>query len=190
MTIKRAAAIALASGLLLAAGCGKAPAPTINESMTQVMEPQAQTIWDVTSKAYNDRGDALEASRITDADWIHVAKAARQLRDRARLLARSPTQLVIAGPNEPILGQSASHAGAKGKYDAASVAQVKALIDANPKLFAEKAGELAGAGDDMLKAAHKKDVATLYRVSSNLDENCDGCHQPFWGTDETPPPQR
>ena len=179
----------LAMGVLAAAGCAKQKAPTINESMTQVMEPQAQTIWDITSRAYNDKGDGLEASKIPAVDWIKAAKAARQMRDRARFLAKAPTELVIAGPNETILGQNASHGGAKGTYDAASVEQVKALIDGNPKLFAQKAKELADAGDAMLKAAHRKDVNTLYRVSAGLDENCDGCHQPFWGTDESPPPR-
>ena len=187
---KRAGAAVFASGvLLLAAGCGKAPTPTINESMTQIMEPQAQTIWDVTSAAYNDKGDGLDASKISGVDWIRVARSSRQLRDRARLLAKAAPDLVVAGPNEPILGQYASHPGVKGTYDAASPQQVKALIEANPRLLAQKARELADSADAMLNAAHHKDAATLYRVSGNLDENCDGCHQPFWGTDETPPPR-
>lgn len=41
--------------------------------------------------------------------------------------------------------------------------------------------------DDLVKAAQSKDAGGVYKVSSNLDENCDGCHQPFWGTDEPPP---
>ncbi len=186
---KRVGVAALALGVLSAAGCAKQSTPTINASMTQIMEPNAQTIWDITSGAYNDKGDGLEASKIPAVDWIKVAKAARQMRDRARILAKAPTALVVAAPNETILGQNSSHSGAKGTYDAASTEQVKALIDGNPALFAQKAKELADAGDAMLKAAHRKDAATLYKVSAGLDENCDGCHQPFWGTDETPPPK-
>jgi hypothetical protein len=179
----------LASGVLLA-GCAKQATPTINASMTQIMEPNAQTIWDIASKAFNEKGDGLEASKISDVDWIKVAKSSRYMRDRARILAKTPTELVIAGHDETILGQNASHAGAKGTYDAASVAQIKGLIEGDPKLFAKKATELADAMDALLNAAHRKDAATYYRVSANLDENCDGCHQPFWGTDETPPPPK
>lgn len=186
---KRVGAAVLVLGVLAAAGCAKQAPPTINESMSQIMEPNAQTIWDIASRAFNEKGDGLEASKIPDVDWIKVAKASRRMRDRARFLAKSPTTLVIAGPNEVILGQNASHAGAKGTYDAASVEQIKGLIDGDPKLFAQKATELADAMDALLKAAHRKDVATYYKVSANLDENCDGCHQPFWGTDETPPPR-
>ena len=140
---KRVGFAGLALGVLLAAGCAKEKAHTINESMAQIMEPNAQTIWDITSRAYNDKGDGLEASKIPAVDWIKAAKAARQIRDRARFLAKAPTELVIAAPNETILGQNSAHAGAKGTYDAASVEQVKALIDGNPALFAQKAKELA-----------------------------------------------
>jgi hypothetical protein len=187
--LKRVGLGLLASGVLLA-GCAKHETSTINASMTQVMEPNAQTIWDAASKAFNEKGDGLEASKISDVDWIRVAKASRLMRDRARYMAKAPTELVIAGPNETVLGQGASHAGAKGTYDAASVQQIKGLIDGDPKLFAQKATELADAMDSLLKAAHRKDAATYYKVSANLDENCDGCHQPFWGTDETPPPPK
>ena len=72
--LKSPIAVVLTLGVLLASGCSK-PAPTINASMTQVMQPQAQTIWDITSKAFNDKGDGLEASKITDADWAQLAKA-------------------------------------------------------------------------------------------------------------------
>jgi len=40
------------------------------------------------------------------------------------------------------------------------------------------------------KAAKTRDIKTVYRVSSGLDEVCDGCHKPFWGTDDPPPPKK
>ncbi len=58
---------------------------------------------------------------------------------------------------------------------------------ANPALFAKRATILAKAGEDLVKASKTHDVRTFYRVSSGLDDTCDGCHQPFWGTDEPPP---
>jgi len=92
------------------------------------------------------------------------------------------------GRSEEIMGEDAAPPGATKKtWDAASPKQIQALIDANPALFAQKARVLEQAGDSMVKAADTKDVQTLYAVSSDLDEVCDGCHKPFWGTDEPPP---
>ena len=183
---KKLGLTALASGLLLLSGCGKASTPTINESMTQVMSPQTQTIWDISSRAFNDKGDGLVAEKISPTDWIRLAKAGRALRDRARLLAEAP-HVTVAAPGELILGQDAAHEGVKHTWDAASPKQVQALIDANPALFRQHLNALADAGDSILKAAHRKDIKTVYAVSSEFDETCDGCHQPFWGTDEPPP---
>jgi len=185
--LKRVAFTVLASGVVLAAGCSQKPTPTINASMTHVMEPQAQTVWDVTSRAYNDKGDGLEPSKISAADWTQLEDAGRRLRDRARVLAKA-RKIVVAAPGETLLGQSAAPPGAtKQTWDAASPTQIQALIDANPALFAQRAHVLEEAGDTIVKAARAKDARTLYEVSSNLDEVCDGCHKPFWGTDEPPP---
>ena len=186
---KTVAAAVLASCLLLAAGCSpRPPAPSVNASMTQVVAPQAQTIWDIANRAYNDRGDGLAASRISAADWIALGKAGRQLRDRALVLSKA-SHITAADPGETIMGQDAS--GASGQlgqtWDAASARKVQAMIDANPALFAQRARILAQAGDTVLKASKTRDVRPLYAVASSLDEVCDGCHKPFWGTDEPPP---
>lgn len=186
--LKRIGAVGLVSVVLLA-GCGpKTPTatPTMNESMTKVMQPEAQTIWDVTSGAFNDKGDGLVASKISQEQWEQLAQAGQRIRDRAHLLATAQ-HVVVATPGEAIMGGYASHAGAKGTWDAASVQQIQAAIDADPALFHKHLRILEDAGDTVVHAANAKDTATLYKVSSNLDEVCDGCHQPFWGTDEPPP---
>ena len=180
-------AVAALAGLLLTAGCQKPP-PTVNASMTQVVAPQAQTIWDITSAAYNAKGDGLDPSRISPADWIKLEKAGQQLRDRALVLSKAP-HVTAVGRGETIMGEDAS--GAPGKlgpaWDAASARKVQAFIDANPTLFAERARTLAEAGDTIVKAAPTKDIQAVYKVASGLDEVCDGCHKTFWGTDEPPP---
>ena len=196
---KGKAAAGLIAGLLLLAACDRKaataptpptapPTPSINASMTKVMAVEAQTIWDITSRAFNARGDGLEASKISPQDWAALAQAGQRLRDRALLLAKAGP-LTVAGSGETVMGADAvgqpspiGHA-----WDAASVAQIQARIDANPPLFAQHAQTLAQAGDSLVKASQTQDVKTLHQVSSGLDEVCDGCHQPFWGTDEPPP---
>ena len=186
---KRAGALALAMGALVLAlaGCGQQKTPTINASMTQIMQPEAQTVWDITSRAFNAKGDGLDASKLKPTDWIKLAKAGRKLRDRAAILAANARTIEVRGLDDKILGEDASHAGVRQTYEAASPRQVKAYIDANPDLFAQRARVLEKAGDDLLNAAHTYDIKTVYEVSSNFDEVCDGCHEKFWGTDEPPP---
>lgn len=197
--LKTMGAVVLAAAVLTAAGYGAgiaktapkpakaAPAvPTVNNSMTQVMTVQAQTIWDISSKAFNAKGDGLVASKLTANDWKQVGEAGRLMKERAKLLATAK-RVIVAGPGEHILGEEASTGGVKKTWDAANAKQIQALIDAQPKKFAEHAWTLVRTGESLEKAAKTRDVKTLYRVSADLDEVCDGCHQPFWGTDEPPP---
>lgn len=187
---KNAGAILAALGLAALSGCGpkaSAPPPTVNESMTKVMAPNAQTIWDITSAAFNDKGDGLDPAKISPADWSRLEEAGQAMKDRARLLSIAP-HVAAADPGAAVMGAYAAPAGATKKtWDAASAQQIQALIDADPKGFSQHAKTLEQAMDDLVKAARAKDVQTAYRVSSELDEYCDGCHKPFWGTDEPPP---
>jgi hypothetical protein len=177
-----------ALSVLLLAGCGpKSPAPTVNASMTQVMAPHAQTVWDATSRAFNARGDGLDGAKLSAQDWAEIGKAGAAMRDRALVLAAA-RRLTVTAPGERIMGEEAAPAGTTKKtWDAANAKQIQALIDKNPALFAQHARQLAFAGDTLVRASRTRDVHALYSVSSNLDEVCDGCHQPFWGTDEPPP---
>ena len=183
--LNRAGAIVLASGvLLLLSACAPKPTtPTINESMTKVMAVHAQTIWDMTSKAFNDKGDGLDASKLSDQDWARLAYAGQQLSDRALVLANA-AHVTVKGEGETVMGEDINHQGQPG--DAATAKEIQGFIDANPGLFADKARKLAESGTDLVKAAKTKDVAVAYRVSAGLDEVCDGCHEKFWGTDEPP----
>jgi len=188
-----AAAIAVATVLMLA-GCGKnqppeKPAiPTINDSMRQVMQPGADIIWGMMDKAYNDVGDGLVSAKLSEDDWSKIGASARAMKERAQLLVDNADHLTVAAANEPIMGANA--VGIKGKigkdWEAKSAEQIHALIAADPKHFAERSKILVDAADAMARSADTRDVALLYKVGSNLDEVCDGCHQPFWGTDEPP----
>jgi len=187
--LKIGAGTTIAMTLLLLCGCNKKEAaPTINASMTDVMEPTAQTIWDIMSSAYNAKGDGLDPTRISDADWKKLDEASRKLKERADMLALAD-HLVVATENQPILGSQA--VGVKGDlgaaWDAVSAQQVQGRIDAKPALFAQKARALADAAAQIAQAADARNVHRFYTVASGLDEVCDSCHEPFWGTDEPPP---
>ena len=198
--LKRMGAMVLAAGVLTALGYGSGIAktatapkvvavPTVNDSMTHVMSVEAQTIWDISSKAFNFKGDGLDGRKITAADWRQLGEAGRRLKKRGTLLATAK-RVIVAGQGEHIMGEEASRGGVKKTWDAANAQQIQALIDAKPKQFAQRAWTLVRTGESLEKAAGIKDVATVYKVSADLDEVCDGCHKPFWGTDEPPPPPK
>jgi hypothetical protein len=170
--------VALAAGI-----ASSATLPTINDSMTHVMSVHAQTIWDISSAAFNKKGDGLVAKKISAADWKRLGEAGRALKERALLMAKAD-RMIVAAKGEHILGEEAANGG---PHDAASVKQIQAMIDRDPKQFVKRAMTLVRAGEDLEKAAKARDVRGVYKVSSNLDEVCDGCHEPFWGTDEPPP---
>ena len=184
---KRVGVTVLASCVLLA-GCAKEKTPTINNSMTHVMQPEAQTIWDITSRAFNAKGDGLDPTLIKPTDWIKLAKAGRKMRDRAHLLAVADHNTVTTF-GETIMGEQGSgmvSVRPEVSHTAASVKQIQTWIDANPTLFAKRAKILEDSGTKLLNAAHTYDVKAVYEVSAGLDEVCDGCHEKFWGTDEPP----
>jgi hypothetical protein len=199
--LKKTVAVLWAAGALAAAGLGSGVAwsasrpaeaavtPTINDSMTHVMAVDAQTIWDTSSKAFNAKGDGLDAKKLTPQDWKALGEAGRRLKERGTQLATAK-RVIVAAPNEQILGEEASKGGVKKTWDAANRKQIQALIDAKPKLFAEHAWTLVRTGESLEKASKTHDIRTVYKVSANLDEVCDGCHKPFWGTDEPPIPPK
>ena len=180
--------IILAAATALYGCTRKEETPTINAMMTGVMEPKMEKIWGVASKAYNDVGDGLVAAKISDADWKDVGENSRLIKERAEIMA-SAQHIVVASANEPIMGSQA--VGTKSTsgpaWDPVNAATVQARIDAKPDLFRQKAKVLVDAADAILRASQTKDVALFYKAASGMDEVCDGCHEPFWGTDEAPP---
>ena len=187
LMLKKVAAALLALSLLSACGRQKPP-PTVNASMTQIVAPQAQTIWDITNAALNEKGDGLDPAKISASDWAKLEAAGQSLQERALALSKAK-RVTAAGPGESIMGEDASGAPSHQghAWDAASAEKVQAFIDANPALFARRAQILADNAGIVVRAAKVKDVGPLYQVSSGLDEVCDGCHKTFWGTDEPPP---
>ena len=184
--LKKICVATLALAALLAAGCSKPP--TVNANMTKVMAPNTQTIWDISSRAFNAKGDGLDETKISAADWAKLEDAGVQLRNRALILAKAK-HVKSAARGETILGEDAVGAPSPigHDWDAASAKRVQDMIDANPALFSQRAMILADAADTVVQASRAKDAEAIYQVSANMDEVCDGCHMKFWGTDEPPP---
>jgi hypothetical protein len=192
----RASEAVLAAALLILAGCQKrseetaaTAVHTINDTMAQVMEPKAEVIWGMMSNAYNDKGDALDASKLSEDDWKQIGDASALMNARAQELIDHVEDIQVTANGIPIMGEQAvGQVGPAGNdWDAVNSSTIQGRIKAKPALFVEKARVLLDATDKLRRAAATKDVAVLYAVGSGMDEVCDGCHAPFWGTDEPPP---
>lgn len=187
----RASGIVL-TALLVLTGCQQAQkkaAHTINETMALVMEPNAEAIWGMMSKAYNDKGDALDSAKLSDDDWKKIGDSSTLMNERAQELIDHAKDVEVTANGVPIMGQQAvGQVGPAGKeWDAVNAKTIEGRIRANPDQFVTKARVLLDATTKLKQAAASKNIAVLYAVGSEMDEVCDGCHEPFWGTDEPPP---
>ncbi len=110
------------------------------------------------------------------------------MKERAQELVDAD-HLVVTADGVPILGSQAVGQPSPPGADWAAVdaKTVQARIDAKPALFKEKARALLDATNELSRAAAAKDIVLLHKVGSEMDEVCDGCHEPFWGTDVPPP---
>lgn len=169
--MRRLACAVLAGGLLLAAeGMTQKPVPTVHESMTDVIAPQANVLWEVSNGALDDDGNP-DASRMKPAQWDQIAAAGQRMHEMAVALATAD-RLVVAAPGAKIDGED----GPEGT----SAAQVQGFIDADHAAFVEHARALAAAAETFVTAAKAKDAAKLGEVAGTLDQVCEACHIQFW----------
>lgn len=138
--------------------------------MKATVAPQAQILWDVGNRAYDDDGN-VSVKKLTAADWSKLGKAAQAMKAAAQAMADAPAVAVAPA------GTKLQDEGAPG---VATAKQIQGFIDANPRDFAEHAKALADVSDAFLKASQTKDGPTLADASGRLDEVCESCHVKYW----------
>jgi hypothetical protein len=135
MRILKATLPALA--LVSLGACDRQPAqpkPTLHEIMVGSVDPVADVIWGETNKAYNDDGDAAPHT-LTEADWVKVQQAARQLHEGAMAIANDPA-IEAVRPGVKILDEG-------NAAEAASAAQVASYLERDRPGLARHAHALA-----------------------------------------------
>ena len=176
MSFRRAMTGALAA--LAVTSCQQSPQPpkpTLHEVMTGTIDPVADVIWTESSKAYGDDGEA-RAGILTDAEWSAIAKAGRDLHDGARIIIANP-DIEVARPGVKILDE--------GKVpEAVTAAQVESYVDRDRPGLADQAKQLSAIALQIEAAAKARDAARTVKLSEDLDEVCEACHQRFWYPDQ------
>jgi hypothetical protein len=138
--------------------------------MVQTFMPQANKFWELAGNLYDDNG-VLSADRLSHQQWQELSAAATSMRDVAKSLAAA-SALRVAQDGVKLQNDDTP--------DALGVAQIQALVDANPQGFREEAAKLVTVAEQAIAAATARDAAKADEASNLLNEACTACHTRFW----------
>lgn len=179
---------ALAACALLAAckpqaeQASHAPAPyvppyaaqiTLQDVMNQIIDPEADIIWNATGAVATKQG-IVERYPRTDADWEAQRRAVLRLLEASNLLL-IPDRQVTATPFE---------SAGPGVF---SSAEVQHQVDTRRAVFNGLALNLCSTAQQLLKASDTRDVQSLLALGDALDKACEACHKTFWYPNEKVP---
>ena len=150
-----------------------APQITLQDVMNQIIDPEADVIWNATGSISTKKG-VIERSPRTDADWEAQRRAVLRLLEATNLLL-IPERKVAATPFE---------SAGPGVY---SSAEVQHEVDTRRAAFNGLALNLRGAAQQLLKATDNRDVKSLLALGDTLDQACEACHKTFWYPNEKVP---
>jgi hypothetical protein len=161
-------ALGSALGLVFAAHAADMPSMVV-PIMKDLVAPNANILWDVGNRGMDDNGNA-DGSKLTAQDWAGLASAAQAMRDSAAAMAVPGVKVAPAG----------FKLDGEGSPGVATVRDIQAAIDKDPKGFAARTAELAEVSDLFLAAAKGKDAKRLFEASARLDTVCESCHTQYW----------
>jgi len=171
--------IALAAALPIAALAQGVVKPTsklasgtvnIYDEMHHHVVPQAQVIWDITNAAMDDDGNP-SAKKMKPADWLKLKEGTAGLSASLYRIARAG-KFIVRTSEQKLLDEDAP-TGAKA-------VNVERNVDGNPDGLRQYAKTLARYVMRMSVAADNHDIKTIYTSASELDGQCEGCHQAYW----------
>ena len=167
---------------MLAAACsGPAqeevpPPPTLHKSMTSTIEPGSELIQNAGIDLHNEEGE-LDATQLSDERWSRVAEAAAEIELVAVAFANAE-EVTVASTGTTLLNE--------GQGNAASMADVRAYIDADPEGLKTEFRALAAAAQGVGLAAESRDAQALDEAIIDLTDTCTSCHNKFWYEQDAP----
>lgn len=170
--------LGIVAAAVLVAGCSKeeaaAPAEagptTIHEYMTQVIDPDADAIWEIGNAAIGEDA-SMDPAKMTDEDWTNLKAAAERMAGHARGL-ENLDPLVVVKPGVKIADE--------GVEGAPTPAQIEAHLRKDTDVFRSLADALTTHATDLATAAAAKDAANAGRLINEMDGVCESCHLTFW----------
>jgi cytochrome c556 len=148
---------------------------TIKELMENVVDPNADVVWQSVSAVSNEKG-LQEIRPQTDEDWEKVHHAAVTIAEASNLLMMP--------------GRTVARPGEKSETPGVELepSEMQALIDKDRPGFYERAGALRQAAVEVLAAIDKKDPDAVFDLGEKIDTACENCHKHYWYPNEQIPP--
>ena len=144
--------------------------PTLHEVMKNVIDANADKLWDETNDALGEHAEILP-DKMDDAKWTQVALLAASVQSGAQQIA-DMSPVVVTKPGVKIADEGIPYGD--------SAESVQQNVDKNPELLKEFAGTLASHMGEIADAAKNHDAAKLGPLVDQLDGVCEDCHLQFW----------
>lgn len=138
---------------------------SIKELMDSTVDPAADGLWDSVATISTAAGVDRRAPR-TDEDWRAVRRHAITLIEAMNLVM--------------IEGRHAAPLGAKAGLGELPPEQIEQAVAANRPGFNLFAASVRDTAIQARDAIDRKDAEALFKIGSDLDQKCEGCHVTFW----------
>ena len=184
MHVRRFASGAVLLLVLLASQCRSTPEPTvegaslgadltplfsIKELMENIIDPQADFIFEAVAVDIDSRG-VVATKPTSDEDWQKVQRATVLLAENTNLL-KMPRRVAPQGDKNELSGP--------GKPELAPE-QIQAKLDQDRHLWNTHVDRLRDELIKVLAIVEARDSDKLFQAGSDIDRACEACHLEYW----------
>lgn len=145
------------------------PVMTVKELMENIIDPQADVVFDAVTVDVTAKG-IIEVKPTSDDDWVKVQRGAIILLESSNLL-KMPRR--IAPP-----GDKNNSEGANAPELSPEAIQVK--VDNDRALWNTHADQLREEALKVLDIVKSRDADQLLTAGSDIDRACENCHLEYW----------
>ena len=150
-------------------GADLTPLFSVKELMENIIDPQADFIFDAVAVDVSERG-IVETQPTSDDDWIKVQRAAVILAEGSNLL-KIPRRVAPEGDTNELRGP--------GKPEL-SPDQIQAKLNQDRNLWNSHIDQLRTEALKVLDIVKAKDTDRLFQAGSDIDRACEGCYLEYW----------
>jgi len=141
--------------------------PTVEDLMTDVVQPGAEELWRAVSYVATEDG-VTETAPQTDDDWA-------QLRDTANALIAAGDELM--NTNREILTSAFDPATASFQF---TPDEIRQMLAEDPEPWRNYLRQMQESTRMTLQAIEFRDLMGLVEFGAQINEACEGCHAAYW----------
>ena len=149
------------------AGPSFTPVLSVKELMENIVDPQADYVFDAVGSDIGPKG-IVDIVPTTDDDWTKIQRGAYVLAESSNLLKMTRKMAPDGVAN-----------GEKGGPEL-TPAQIEAKVKENPALWNSHADTLRAEALKVIDIVKARDASKLLAAGSAIDQACEACHLDFW----------